>query len=157
MYIRWLSILALTGLLVGAGSALAKAPKKPTKDKEIASFGTLRTATAESARAQSLDWLKGTGKLDEKAFAAIWDQPDRCILDKVADTFALGDADAHKLLAEARDPSASAPLFVPDILKDAKRPAFYRANLALAYARRCPIAASTKKLWKHCERSSPSR
>ena len=135
MNVRWLSILTLAGLLVGAGSALAKAEKKQTKDKEVASFGTLRTDTLESARGQSLDWLKGTGKLDEKAFAAIWEQPDRCILDKVADTFALGDADAHQLLTEARDPIASAPLAVPDILKDAKRPIFYRANLGLAYAK----------------------
>src|SRR5262249_38725788 len=50
-------------------------------------------------------------------------------------TLALGDVTAARLLAEARDPLAPAPTKVPDAVKDEKRPAFYRANLALAYAR----------------------
>ena len=132
---RWFSALALGALLVGGGPALAQAEKKPPK--EIASFGTLRAATPEAARSQSLDWLKGVGKTDEttvKAFDALW-SGDRPLLDKVAGTLALGDDNARKLLAEASDDNAPAPVKVPDVLKDAKRQPFYRANLALAYAR----------------------
>src|SRR5262249_28613850 len=56
-------------------------------------------------------------------------------LDQVADTLALGDAEAAKLLAEARDPTALAPTKVPAIFKDGKHPQFLRSNLALAYAK----------------------
>src|SRR5439155_382155 len=44
-------------------------------------------------------------------------------------------AEAAKLLSEARDFSKPAPTAVPDVLKDSKKPAFYRANLALAFAK----------------------
>ena len=131
MNTRWLSALALAGLLVGAGPVLAQAEKKSTK--EIASFGTLRSPTVEAAHGQALDWLKDAGKTDDaslKAFAVIWDQPDRMLMDRVADTFALGDADARKLLADAHDVNAPAPLAVPELLKDAKRPLYFRTNLA---------------------------
>jgi hypothetical protein len=57
------------------------------------------------------------------------------VLDKVAETFALGDPQAARLLAEARDMNATAPTTVPALLKDTKKPIFYRANLALAYAK----------------------
>jgi hypothetical protein len=91
----------------------------------------------EAARSQAQDWLKGVGKTDaatQKAFDAIW-STDRPVIDRVADTLVLGDPAAGTLLAEARDASKAAPTVVPGILKDAAKPAFYRANLALAYAR----------------------
>src|SRR5262249_40196510 len=69
-----------------------------------------------------------------KAFEEIWSS-ERPVLDRVAQTLALGDAEAAKLLGEARDFSKPAPTAIPDLLKDAKKPAFYRANLALAYAK----------------------
>ena len=133
-YRRWFSALVV-GVLLGGGSATAQVETKPPK--EIASFGSLRAPTPEAARSQTLDWLKGVGKTDEttmKAFNALWDG-DRPVLDKVADTLSLADADAQKLLAEARSPEAPAPTAVPTAIKDSKRPAFYRSNLALAYAR----------------------
>jgi hypothetical protein len=114
---------------------LADAGKNTSKEQP--SFGTLRAASPEEARSQALDWLKGVGKTDAtslKAFEAIWTQ-DRSVLDRVAETLTLGDADAAKLLAEARDPNQPAPLEVPAVLKDSKRPAFYRHNLGLAYAK----------------------
>jgi len=109
---RWFSALALGALLVGGSSALAEPEKKP---KELASFGTLRAPSPDAARSQAQDWLKGVGKTDEtttKAFNAVWDQ-DRPLLDKVADTLALGDDEARKLLAEASNPAAPAPTAVP--------------------------------------------
>ncbi|MCC6421675.1 MAG: hypothetical protein IT429_25940, partial [Gemmataceae bacterium] len=56
------------------------------------------------------------------------------MLDRLAETFALGDARAAQLLAAARSALTPAPTEVPALLKDAKAPAFFRANLALAYA-----------------------
>jgi hypothetical protein len=122
-----------TVLLLFGGAVGTDAERK----KELASFGTLRAPAPDSARNQALTWLRGVGKADEtslKSFHAIWDS-DRALIDKVADTLVLGDVDAKKLLEEARDLAAPAPTAVPAVLKDAKRPAYYRANLALAYAR----------------------
>jgi len=132
---RSISVLALGALLVAGNSGLAQAEKKSSK--EIASFGTLRAPAPEAARSQAQDWLKGVGKTDEttmKEFAKVWDG-DRPVIDKVADTLALGDTDARQLLDEARDLTASAPMVVPAILKDAKRDGFLRSNLAVAYAK----------------------
>jgi hypothetical protein len=126
--------LSLAGFL-GGSSAWAQAEKNPAK--EPASLGTLRAPSLETARSQALDWLKGVGKADAvmKDFDDLWSQADRSMLDRVAGTLILGDLDAAKLLAEANDPATPAPMAVPDAIKDAKKPAFYRGNLALAYAK----------------------
>ena len=92
-----------TVVLCGGPLAAADAEKKPPK--ELASFGTLHAPSVDTVRTQAQDWLKAAGKGDEaslKAFDAIW-QADNALLDKVADTLTLGDADAKKLLNEARD------------------------------------------------------
>jgi len=145
MFARLFSAPALAAsLFVGSGLALAQAEKPPPR--EIASFGTLRALPPDAARSQAEAWLKGVGKADDttqKAFAAVW-QADRPVLDKVADTLALGDADAKKLLDEARDPSTAAPIEVPGLLKDAKKPAFFRSNLALAYGK----ALSNRRIYE---------
>jgi hypothetical protein len=67
-------------------------------------------------------------------FTTIW-EGDRPLLDKLAATFALGDADAAKVLRDAQDADGAAPLALPALLKDKGKPAFYRANLAVAYGR----------------------
>ena len=133
---QWLLALSCAVPLAGAGPALAKAQKTPAK--EPTSFGTLQAPSLQAARAQALAWLQDAGKADPatlKQFNGLWEEADRPLLDKVAATLALGDPQAAQLLAEARDPDAPAPTKVPGLLKDAKRPAFYRANLALAYAK----------------------
>jgi len=122
--------------LLWGSPALAKGTRAPAK--EVISFGTLQAPSPEMAQGQARTWLQGVGKADAttlKKFDALWKETDRPLLDKVADSLALGDPRAAKLLSEARDPEAPAPTKVPDLLKDAKRPAFYRANLALAYAK----------------------
>jgi hypothetical protein len=127
--------LALAGFF-GGSAAWADSP--PTADKETVSTGTLRAPSPETTRSQALDWLKGVRPMADdtkKEFDALWSQSDRSLLDRVADTLALGDAQAAKLLAEARDSGTTAPTKVPDLLKDEKQSAFYRSNLALAYAK----------------------
>jgi hypothetical protein len=139
----WLPAAAAALLLVGSSQAWAESGKKPAK--EDSSFGALKSADAAEARKQAETWLKGV-KSDAATlakFKTIWDS-DRPVIDKVASTLALGDADAAKLLAEAKDADASAPVEVPAALKDAKRPAFYRNNLALAYAK----ALTLKKVYE---------
>src|SRR5262245_32900421 len=101
-------------------------------------FGTLDVMSAEAVKAQALAWLKSVGKDDAATtakFEAIWNQADRLVLDRLADSFALGSQGAAKLLAEARDPLTPAPTKVPDLFKDAQQTEFFRANLGLAYAR----------------------
>jgi hypothetical protein len=137
--------LAVAVPLVGLSAAPAWAGKIPAK--EPVNFGTLRTVSLEAARSQALNWLKSTGKTDAttmKECDKIWSTADQPILDRVANTFALGAPAAAKLLAEARDPLAAAPTTVPALLQDAKQPAFYRANLALAYAK----ALSNKRVFE---------
>jgi len=57
------------------------------------------------------------------------------VLDRLADSFALGNADAARLMAEGRDQAAPAPTTTPEVFKNDQLPAFFRANLGLAYAR----------------------
>ncbi len=127
-------VLALAVPVVAAG--LARAENKPAK--EVLSFGTLKAPAPEEARAQALAWLKSAGKTDEasqKAFEAIWADAERPVLDRVAQTLALGDPEAAKLLSEANASTGPAPTAAPAVLKDANRPVFYRANLGLAYGK----------------------
>jgi hypothetical protein len=119
--------------------ASAAETKTPLPTKEFVAFGSLKAPALETARAQALDWLKGAGKNDAatlKQFETLWNpKEDVPLLSRVAGTISLGDAEAARLLEQAADPSTLAPTEVPALLKDAKRPAFYRANLGLAYAR----------------------
>lgn len=108
------------------------------QEKKGLSFSALEATSAEAAQKQAAAWLKEAGKADtasQKAFELIWQRDDRTIFDRVADTLVLGNADAAKLLDEARDETAPAPVKVPDLLQDAKQPVFFRANLTVAYAR----------------------
>lgn len=129
---RWLSAAACVLALTGAVSAA----EKDRTHKDLPSFGQLRGVTVDEARTQALDWLKAN-KADAATLAKceeLW-KADRPLLDKVSATLALGNPAAAKLLSEARDPEVPAPLEVPAIIKDTKQPTFFRANLALAYAK----------------------
>jgi hypothetical protein len=133
-FTRWLPVAALALLLVGSSPALAESEKK--SKKEDSSFGALKSAEAAEAQKQAAAWLKDVKNDDatRAKFEKIW-EGDRPVIEKVASTLALGDEEAAKVLAEARDADAAAPVEVPSAIKDAKRPAFYRNNLGLAYAR----------------------
>jgi hypothetical protein len=124
--------LAILGVLVVVLTSGAAEPKK------VAGFGTYQAPSAEAVKAQAKDWLKSVGKTDEatlQAFEKLWTQEDRPVLDALSDTFALGNPDVKQLLKEARDETAPAPKQLPDLVKDLKLPVFFRANLALAYAK----------------------
>jgi hypothetical protein len=128
-------ILAAALMAAPTAAALADTEKKPAREES--SFGALKGIDAAEARKQADAWLASVKKTDAGTKAkvqALW-ASDRPLLDKVSGTLALGDADAARLLAEARDDSAPAPVVVPKLLKDAKKSAFYRTNLALAYGK----------------------
>jgi hypothetical protein len=126
----WLGALAL--VLALAHPALAQGTKKP------ASFNVLEAASVQAVQAKAQAWLKevsnnNAAKLQQ--CEAIWKKTDRSVLDRLADTFVLGNASAAQIVNQARDPQAPAPLAIPDVLTDAKQSAFLRANLSLVYAR----------------------
>ncbi len=128
-YLRMLTLGLAATLLCGPAFA-ADAGKKDT-----ISFGLLQSVNAKDVEAKAKAWLTATGKFDAKSFDAVWSSADRPLVDKLADTFALGDDNAAKLLKLARDPEAPAPEGVPSYLKDTKVPSFVRANLTVAYAK----------------------
>jgi hypothetical protein len=137
---KWFSgrLVALTCAvaLTGAAAMAVPAEKDGTPSQQRSAFGKLGAASEEEAKGLARNWLASTGKGGaevDRAFAAIWAR-DRSVLERVADTFALGDAGAALVLAEARG-NGLAPTSVPALLKDARKPVFFRANLALAYGR----------------------
>jgi len=139
----WLPAAAAALLLWGSG-AVADTGKKPAKEES--SFGSLKSPDQAEAHKQVQAWLKSVGKTDAATQAKVkivW-AADRSLLDKVVATLALGDPDVAKLLAEARDFDAPAPLAVPAFLKDKKKSAFVRANLAVAYGK----ALTSRKVYE---------
>jgi hypothetical protein len=106
--------------------------------KRRATFGALEGLTPEAAQTQAAAWLKEVAPGDPaktRQFEAIWKHEERSAVDRLADTFALANPAAARLLGEARSPLTAPPTEVPALLKDAKLPEFVRANLALAYAK----------------------
>jgi len=137
---KWLhwrhAAVALSALALCAAPSLADEPAKDKK-KEAVSFGTLESMAPDAAKARAAEWLKEVGKNDAdtlKKFEAVW-ATDKTTLEKVTDTLALGDADAARLMDEARDVSLPAPTKVPELLRDPKKSTFLKANLAVVYSK----------------------
>jgi hypothetical protein len=104
----------------------------------VVGFGSLQSTKVEAVQAQARQWLKSTGKGDAatmRKFDGIWQQSQRNMLDRLADTFALGNAEAAKLLDQAANPLVPAPTKVPELLTNPKADKFFRANMVVAYAR----------------------
>lgn len=139
--VRWFAIVAAA--VVCASPVFADTDKKTTR--EDSSFGVIKGVEAAEAQKQAEAWLKSVkdDATTAAAFKKIW-EADRSVLEKVAATLALGDADAARLLAEARDVEIAAPTEVPALLKDKAKSAFFRSNLALAYAK----ALTTRKVYE---------
>jgi len=114
--------------------------------KEAASFGALQAPSLEAVREQAAKWYASVGGKDQKAFDAVW-ATDRSILDKVAQTLALGDPEVAKVLKQVNDLNAPAPEGVPAVLKDPKADKFLKANLALAYAK----ALSNRRVFEEAQ------
>jgi hypothetical protein len=129
-------LIILAAMAVGWMSTLVSS--LPAQSKGVVAFGTLEAVSAETVQTRARDWFKQTGNANPdmmQQFEALWQQQHRSALDRLADTFALGDPQTAKLLAEARDPLNPAPIKVPDQITNDKAPGFFRANLALAYAK----------------------
>ena len=139
-------LLAVTALSTGLAAANAPpvSAADPARPAPTVGFSTLKSATAEAARAKAQAWLKAAGKYDEAAFGKIWADESRSVLDRTADSLALGSPEAAKILADARKIDAPAPAATPALLKDAKADAFFRTNIALAFAK----AAASKKVYE---------
>jgi hypothetical protein len=128
----------LTAVLLGNISPSQAVEKEAaSKKKDFGSFGSLTSPAEVKVRLDSANWLKETGKYEtnRQAFDVLWADVNKSILDKVSGTFILGDAEAAKLIAEAKNPISPAPTTIPAVLTDSKKSAFFRANLALAYAK----------------------
>jgi hypothetical protein len=133
---RWITGWMCAALVVAAFSVSTHAAERTSK-KDFATFGAITPPSEVKVRLESANWLKEAGKYDSnrQAFDALWSDASKSVLDKVAGTFALGDADVAKLLSSAKDPQATAPTSLPEVLQDTKKSTFFRANLALAYSK----------------------
>ncbi len=127
------SLAALMIAVVGTTQAAEK-----TETRNTFTFGALTGTAEKAARRQAYSWLQKTGKLNDAtrtAFNKLWAQKDLSVLDRVSGTFEIGDVNVATMLTAARDETAAAPTSVPKILEDTTKPEFFRANLALAYAK----------------------
>jgi hypothetical protein len=133
-------------LVVALFGSPAFAADRSSPKKESFTFGTLAAPSEVAVRVQAANWLKEAGQYDanRQAFDTLWADKDKTLLDRLSGTFALGDPAAAKLLAEARDPRSTAPTTLPAVLQDTTRNTFFRANLALAYAK----ALSNRKVYE---------
>jgi hypothetical protein len=136
----------LAAAAVSAGFAVTATPAFAAEPAKKPSFGfsTMKAATPESAKAKAEAWLKSVGKFDETAFNKIWADEKRSVLDRTADSLALGNSEAAALLANVRKQDGMAPAELPAFLKDDKQDAFFRTNIALAFAK----AAASKKVYE---------
>jgi len=137
-------LLAATALAMALAAVDATLASAADPAKPAFGFSTLRSATPEAAKAKVEVWLKSIGKFDQGVFAKVWADESRSILDRTADSLALGSPEAAAILAGARKIDAPAPPATPALLTDLKSDAFFRTNVALAFAK----AAASKKVYE---------
>ncbi len=129
---------SLALLLAGTTSLSAQDKKTPPGEKRIVTFSSLEALDVSAAKTQAKAWLKEAGKTDAATnakFDAVWAQENTSLLERVAQTLVLGDANAAQMMRDIRDPAIPAPTVIPEFFKDASKSAFLRNNLAVAYAR----------------------
>lgn len=139
MFRMWVTAAAVsaTAVLGTAATAPAADAAKPaaTPAKTVYTFGTLRTAPADVAKAKAAGWLASVGKIDPAAFEAVWANEGRSVFDRTVDSLLLGAPEFAAVLAEAKNPDTPAPTELPLILRDPKADPFAKANLAAAYGK----------------------
>jgi hypothetical protein len=111
------------------------APAAPPAGKTVYTFGTLRTWTADAAKARTKVWLESVGKFEANSFNTVWADESRPVFDRTVEALTLGSSEAKAALDNARDPNAPAPSAVPGLFKDATQDNFFRANIATAFAK----------------------
>ena len=80
----------LTSAAVAAGLWLGLAPPGGAAEpKAEYTFGSMKAATPEAAKAQAEAWLKKAGKFDQAAFNKIWAQDEVSVLDRTLATLEL--------------------------------------------------------------------
>lgn len=141
MSIRLLA--AAAALMTGLAVSPARAAE-PGKRNPAFSFSTLRATNPAVAKEKTEAWLRSVGRFDEAAFQRIWADETRSVLDRTADALALGSPEAAAALAQARQAEAPAPAETPALFKDARLDPFFRANVALAFAK----AAAGRKVYE---------
>jgi len=137
-------LFAAAALSVGLVASQATPVSAAEKSKPAFGFSTLKAVPADAAKAKAEAWLKSVNAFDKAAFDKVWANESRTVLDRVADSLALGNSEVAAALETARKPEAPAPASVPAILKDTKQDAFFRSNVAVAFAK----AAATKKVYE---------
>jgi hypothetical protein len=130
---------ALAGFAVAPASAA-----EPNKKAPSFGFSALKSASADAAKAKAEAYLKSVNKFDQTAFNKIWADETKTVLDRTADSLALGSTEAADILAHVRKIDNVAPSETPSLLKDAKQDAFFRTNIVLAFAK----AAASKKVYE---------
>lgn len=144
-----------------AAAALAAglpAPPAPAAEPSAAPsfrFSQLTPATVEEAKAKAEAWLKKAGKFDPDAFRMVWAKDAAPVLDRVAESLALGSPEAKAALEDLRKPETPPPSESPAILKDDKQDPFFRTNLAVAFARGAGAKKAYEEALAALEAASP--
>lgn len=145
MKIRNLCAAAALATGLAAGPAAAADPTPSAKPNPTFGFSTLKALGADAAKAKAEAWLKSVNKFDAAAFNTVWADETKTVLDRTADSLALGNSEAASILGNVRKADAPAPDELPALLKkDAKQDPFFQTNLALAFAK----AAASKKVYE---------
>jgi len=134
-------VLAL-GILAGCGSTtpLAATPPgaAPTETPSPIAIGVIQGQTLEQAKNATFAWLRTRSPAEAvlQRAEALWDPAvDRPVVDRVAETVALVDAEAARFIAAAQGQQPGVDLAAAPVLRDQSRPAFVRANVGLYAAK----------------------
>jgi tetratricopeptide (TPR) repeat protein len=131
--------------VTGTGFPIRAAEPAPTPvAPAIYTFGTLRAAKPDEAKAKSETYLKSVGKFEAAAFAKVWANEARSVFDRTVDSLTLASPEVATFLKTAKNPDADPPAELPKFLTDEKADAFFKANIATAYAK----SLSSKRVYE---------
>jgi hypothetical protein len=143
-------VLLLLAAAPGRAAEPAGSPRLPAAPRPIPTFAHRSPTEPALAYSRAYHWLRGQGSVDAdllRQFNAVWES-DRPLVDKTAATFALGDRCAAELFDAVRDPARPVSPGLPPQLHDRRLPGYYRANLALAYAKELCARRAFEDAWE---------